>query len=125
MWRILSLVVLLSACSQDGDPGTAPSAENAQDIQSRPNILLVVADDLGYSDIGAFGSEILTPNLDELAAGGMSLTNFYSGPTCSVTRSMLMTGMDSHIAGLGNMAETVADNQMGQPGYEGHLSAAS
>ena len=123
MWRILSLVMLLSACSPDGDPGTAPSAENAQDIQSRPNILLVVADDLGYSDIGAFGSEILTPNLDDLAAGGMLLTNFYSGPTCSVTRSMLMTGMDSHIAGLGNMAETVADNQMGQPGYEGHLSA--
>ena len=123
MWRILSLVVLLSACSQDEDPGKAPGAENAQDIQSRPNILLVVADDLGYSDIGAFGSEILTPNLDELAARGMSLTNFYSGPTCSVTRSMLMTGMDSHIAGLGNMAETVADNQMGRPGYEGHLSA--
>jgi len=114
--------MLLSACSPDGDPGTAPSAENAQDIQSRPNILLVVADDLGYSDIGAFGSEILTPNLDELAARGMSLTNFYSGPTCSVTRSMLMTGMDSHIAGLGNMAETVADNQMGHPGYEGYLS---
>jgi arylsulfatase A-like enzyme len=123
MWRILSLVVLLSACSQDEDPGATPGAENAQDIQSRPNILLVVADDLGYSDIGAFGSEILTPNLDELAARGMLLTNFYSGPTCSVTRSMLMTGMDSHIAGLGNMAETVADNQMGQPGYEGHLSA--
>jgi len=123
MWRILSLVLLLSACSQDEGPGTAPSPENAQDIQSRPNILLVVADDLGYSDIGAFGSEILTPNLDELAARGMSLTNFYSGPTCSVTRSMLMTGMDSHIAGLGNMAETVADNQMGRPGYEGHLSA--
>ena len=123
MWRILSLVVLLSACSPDGGPGTAPSTENNQAIKARPNILLVVADDLGYSDIGAFGSEILTPNLDDLAAGGMLLTNFYSGPTCSVTRSMLMTGMDSHIAGLGNMAETVADNQMGQPGYEGHLSA--
>ena len=120
MWRILFLAVLLSACSQDEDLGTA---QNAQAIQSRPNILLIVADDLGYSDIGAFGSEILTPNLDELAARGMSLTNFYSGPTCSVTRSMLMTGMDSHIAGLGNMAETVADNQMGRPGYEGHLSA--
>ena len=120
MWRILFLAVLLSACSQDEDLGTA---QNAQAIQSRPNILLIVADDLGYSDIGAFGSEILTPNLDELATRGMSLTNFYSGPTCSVTRSMLMTGMDSHIAGLGNMAETVADNQMGQPGYEGHLSA--
>ena len=123
MWRILSLVVLLSACSPDGGPETAPSTENNQAIKARPNIVLVVADDLGYSDIGAFGSEILTPNLDDLAAGGMLLTNFYSGPTCSVTRSMLMTGMDSHIAGLGNMAETVADNQMGQPGYEGHLSA--
>jgi arylsulfatase len=123
MWRILSLVVLLSACSPDGGSGAAPSTENNQAIKARPNILLVVADDLGYSDIGAFGSEILTPNLDDLAAGGMLLTNFYSGPTCSVTRSMLMTGMDSHIAGLGNMAETVADNQMGQPGYEGHLSA--
>ena len=75
MWRILFLAVLLSACSQDEDLGTA---QNAQAIQSRPNILLIVADDLGYSDIGAFGSEILTPNLDELATRGMSLTNFYS-----------------------------------------------
>jgi arylsulfatase len=120
MWRILFLMLLLSACSQDINPDS--SADTAQEISSRPNIVLIVADDLGYSDIGPFGSEIATPRLDKLAAQGTILTNFYSGPTCSVTRSMLMTGMDSHIAGLGNMAETVADNQMGEPGYEGYLS---
>ena len=98
MWRILFLMLLLSACSQDINPDS--SADTAQEISSRPNIVLIVADDLGYSDIGPFGSEIATPRLDKLAAQGTILTNFYSGPTCSVTRSMLMTGMDSHIAGL-------------------------
>ena len=89
----------------------------------RPNILLIVADDMGYSDIGSYGGEIPTPNLDRLADEGMSFTRFYAAPTCSPARAMLMTGVDSHVAGLGNMAETVADNQMGLPGYEGHLRA--
>ncbi len=120
MWRILLAVLLLSGCSQDAEQSSA--SNDSHDTQSRPNILLIVADDLGYSDIGPFGSEISTPTLDKLAAEGMSFTQFYSGPTCSVTRAMIMSGMDSHIAGLGNMAETVADNQMGQPGYEGYLS---
>ena len=84
--------------------------------------MLIVADDLGFSDIGVFGSEISTPNLDKLARKGLQLRNFYTGPTCSVSRSMLMSGRDNHIAGLGNMAETVADNQLGQPGYEGYLN---
>ncbi len=120
MWRILLAVLLLSGCSQDLEHSN--ELTGSQETQSRPNVLLIVADDLGYSDIGPFGSEIATPTLDKLAAEGMLFTQFYSGPTCSVTRSMIMSGMDSHIAGLGNMAETVADNQMGQPGYEGHLS---
>lgn len=121
MWRILLVILLLNGCSQDADQSVA--SNNSHNTQGRPNILLIVADDLGYSDIGSYGSEISTPNLDKLAAEGMSFTQFYSGPTCSVTRSMIMSGMDSHIAGLGNMAETVADNQMNQPGYEGHLSS--
>ncbi|NIO40705.1 MAG: sulfatase-like hydrolase/transferase, partial [Burkholderiales bacterium] len=62
------------------------------------------------------------PNLDNLADQGLILTNFYTGPTCSVSRSMLVSGADNHIAGLGNMAETIADNQLGLPGYEGYLN---
>lgn len=88
----------------------------------QPNILLIVADDLGYSDIGSFGGEIKTPNLDLLAKAGIRMTSFHTAPTCSPTRSMLLSGTDSHQAGLGNMAELLQDNQKGKPGYEGHLN---
>jgi arylsulfatase len=77
---------------------------------------------MGYSDIGAFGGEIRTPNLDALAARGLKATNFYAAPTCSPTRSMLLTGTDNHVAGLGNMAEFLGPDQKGKPGYEGHLN---
>ncbi|SMR77771.1 arylsulfatase [Marinobacterium sediminicola] len=90
----------------------------------KPNILLIVADDLGYSDIGAFGGEIETPNLDELASSGIRLTDFHTAPTCSPTRSMLLSGTDSHQAGLGNMAELLQPEQKGKPGYEGYLNTA-
>jgi arylsulfatase A-like enzyme len=73
----------------------------------KPNILVIVADDLGYSDIEPFGGEISTPNLRKMAKEGSTLTDFYAGPTCSVTRSMLLTGNDNHQAGLGG---TVANN---------------
>ncbi|MBO9724683.1 MAG: arylsulfatase [Novosphingobium sp.] len=89
--------------------------------QPRPNFLVIVADDLGFSDIGAFGSEIATPNLDRLALDGVRLTGFHTAPTCSPTRSMLLSGTDNHLAGLGSMAELTAPNQKGQPGYEGYL----
>jgi arylsulfatase len=90
--------------------------------ETRPNILLIVIDDMGYSDWGTFGSEIRTPNIDSLAAAGVKFTNFYVGPACAPTRSMLMSGNDNHVAGLGNMAEVLTPNQVGQPGYEGHLN---
>ncbi len=88
----------------------------------RPNILLVVVDDMGYSDVGAFGGEIRTPNVDALAQSGLRITSFYVAPTCSPTRSMLMSGTDNHLAGLGSMKENLAENQRGQPGYEGHIN---
>jgi arylsulfatase len=88
----------------------------------RPNFLLIVADDLGYSDLGSYGGEINTPVLDNLAQKGVRYTNFYVSPTCSVTRSMLLSGTDNHVAGLGNMGELNAPNQMGKPGYEGVLN---
>jgi arylsulfatase A-like enzyme len=88
-----------------------------------PNILLLVADDLGYSDLGCFGGEILTPHLDAMANRGLRATNFYVAPSCSPTRSMLLSGTDSHIAGIGNMAEWTGPTQHGKPGYEGFLNS--
>ncbi len=87
----------------------------------RPNFLVIVADDLGFSDIGAFGGEIDTPNLDALAKTGVRFTGFHTAPTCSPTRSMLLSGTDNHRAGLGTMAELIAPNQRGKPGHEGYL----
>jgi len=88
----------------------------------RPNFLLVVTDDMGWTDLGCFGSEIETPNLDALAKRGVRFSNFYVSVSCSPTRSMLLTGTDNHIAGLGNMSELLTPNQRGKPGYEGHLN---
>lgn len=87
----------------------------------RPNILLIVADDMAYSDLGAFGGEINTPNLDRLAQAGTRFTDFHAAPTCSPTRSMLLTGNDNHAVGVGTMEE------MGNPapGYEGVLNRRS
>lgn len=88
----------------------------------KPNVLVIVADDLGFSDTEPFGGEISTPNIKKLAKEGAVLTNFYTGPTCSVTRSMLLTGNDSHQAGFGTMAEYLQPEQKGKPGYEGRLN---
>jgi len=94
----------------------------AAEAANRPNILLIAVDDMGYSDIGPFGSEIKTPSIDSLAQKGVKFTNFYVGPSCSVTRSMMFSGNDNHVAGLGNMNELLTPNQVGQPGYEGYLN---
>lgn len=73
---------------------------NLGDKAKRPNFLVIVADDLGWSDVGAFGGEIQTPNLDSLAKAGIRLTGFHTASMCSPTRSMLLSGTDNHIAGL-------------------------
>jgi len=89
-----------------------------------PNIVLIVADDLGYSDLGCFGSEISTPNIDSLAMHGHIFINFYTAAACSPSRAMLLSGTDNHIAGLGDMAEHVPNvpAEIGKPGYEGFLN---
>ena len=89
----------------------------------RPNILVIVADDMGWSDAGVYGGEIYTPNINRLANQGYQFLNFHVGAMCAPTRSMLMTGMDNHVVGLGNMAELLSDNQRGKPGYEGRLNS--
>lgn len=93
-------------------------------IDKPPNFLVVVADDLGFSDIGPFGSEIQTPTLDKLAKDGVRLTNFHTASACSPTRAMLFSGTDNHIAGLGQMAEHMSNRELfqGKEGYEGYLN---
>lgn len=83
---------------------------------------MIVADDLGFSDVGAFGGEIDTPNLDRLAYAGVRFTDFHAAPACSPTRSMLLTGTDHHVAGIGTMAEVTPPGFRGPPGYEGYLN---
>ena len=100
------------------DPATAPVRVERQ----RPNIVVILGDDLGFSDTGAFGSEIRTPNLDALAADGARFTNFYTHASCSPSRATLLTGTDTHRSGMGNMDEWTAPNQVGLPGYEGYLN---
>ena len=114
--QILVLCVFSLLCFCKNTSSEAPD--------DRPNIVLIMADDLGYSDLGCFGSEIHTPNIDALAAQGQIFTNFYTSATCSPTRSMLLSGTDNHIAGLGNMAEAAQSipEQRGKPGYEGYLN---
>lgn len=121
----VALTVLLSnvlaACAQTA---STPSPSAQPSTPRRPNVLLIVADDLGYSDLGAFGSEIPTPHLDGLAAQGRLLTRHYVAPTCSPTRAMLMSGADNHLTGLGTMGEIVPHLPpvQGKPGYEGYLN---
>jgi arylsulfatase len=104
------------------EPATPASDEARLAPGTRPNILLIVADDLGYTDLGVLGGEIGTPNLDALARSGILFTNFHAAATCSPTRAMLLSGTDHHLAGLGNMAESLTENQRERRGYEGHLS---
>lgn len=83
-----------------------------------PNVIVMLVDDLGYSDLGCFGSEIATPNLDALAERGLRYTNFHVTPMCSPTRASLLTGLNSHLAGIGH----VAHSDSGYPGYAMELT---
>ena len=74
---------------------------------SRPHVVVIVADDLGYSDLGSYGGEISTPNLDRLAREGVRFTQFYATPRCSPTRAALLTGLYPHEAGLDLMVPSV------------------
>lgn len=85
---------------------------------SKPNILLILADDVGYSDIGCYGGEIATPNLDKLAAHGLRFTQFYNTARCCPTRASLLTGLYPHQAGVGHMNHT----DTGYEGYRANLS---
>jgi arylsulfatase A-like enzyme len=121
-------IATLTACGSDAPPGT--SAGTVADSSTpttparRPNILYIMADDLGYSDIHAMGGEIDTPNLDALVQSGRLLTNHHAGTVCAITRAMLISGTDHHLVGEGTMGAP-NDERAGLPGYEGYLNDRS
>ncbi|MDP3382002.1 MAG: arylsulfatase [Phenylobacterium sp.] len=101
----------------------APPAEaQAQTDAKRPNIVLILVDDAGYTDFGAYGSEIATPTIDALAARGARFSNFHATPMCAPSRAMLMTGLDSHTAGVANLPETTPPAHRDLPAYQGRLA---
>jgi arylsulfatase A-like enzyme len=112
---LLGTLAMVVACA-------VPAMAYAEDAPRRPNIVIILGDDMGFADMGSFGSEIKTPNLDSLANEGVRFTNFYTHASCSPTRSMLLSGVDTHVNGLGNMDEWTAPNQRGAVGYEGYLN---
>ena len=95
-------------------PGSVRSDTAADE---RPSIVIIMADDMGFSDIGCYGSEIRTPNLDRLADGGLRFTQFYNAARCCPTRAALLTGLYPHQAGLGTMV-----GPSNHPGYRGRLT---
>jgi arylsulfatase len=107
MRKTLWVVLLVAGCASPH--GTLPV--------KRPNILIVLADDMGFSDLGCYGSEIATPNLDRLAAGGVRFSQFYNAARCCPSRACLLTGLYPHQAGVGHM---VADRHA--PAYRGFLN---
>ncbi|MFT5047163.1 MAG: arylsulfatase A-like enzyme [Porticoccaceae bacterium] len=115
--RLLILILTLVLLDTPAGAQTVPAEDTH--FTHRPNVLIIVADDLGYTDIGAFGGEINTPNIDRLASEGLRLSNFHVLPTCAPTRSVLLTGVDNHTAGIGS--QIITAKQQGKPGYEGFL----
>ena len=120
---LLCLLLVAAGCSTDQSPPQAQDDGKATSPAPRPNILLIVVDDMGYSDIGAFGGEIPTPHLDAMAREGTRFSDFQVLPACSPTRAALLTGQEPHAVGFGSLAEELADNQKGTPAYAGALPA--
>jgi arylsulfatase A-like enzyme len=113
----LLAIVLISLLSWKGKP---KSGNNTPHQPKRPNIIVILADDLGFSDVGCYGSEINTPNIDYLAKNGIRYTQFYNTSRCCPTRASLLTGLYNHQAGIGQMTD--AEDE---PGYLGHITENS
>ena len=114
----LAATFLLATAFTPATPGAIPLLP----APAQPNIVILVADDWGFTDVGAFGGEIATPNIDALAAHGTRFANFHVAGSCAPTRAMLQTGLPNHRTGLGNMPETMPPEHQGKPGYGGELN---
>ena len=109
LFLLFILTLFLNCRERNGEAKT----ENTK----RPNIVVILADDLGFSDLGCYGSEIETPNLDYLAQNGLRFTEFYNTSRCCPSRASMLTGLYNHDAGIGEMT---TDRNL--PGYRGHIT---
>lgn len=110
---IIAFIFIIAACKTTTDN----RAKDNQPSNERPNIVVIMADDLGYSDLGCYGGEINTPALDDLAQNGLRFTQFYNTSRCCPTRASMLTGLYPHQAGIGRMTMDT-----GKPGYRGYLT---
>lgn len=117
LWLLGGCLAALSAPSATATPPNNSSADAPP-----PNIVLLLADDLGFSDLASYGGEINTPNLDTMARQGVRFSNFHVAANCAPTRAMLMTGVNNHRAGVGNIIEMIPDEFLDSPSYQGTLS---
>jgi arylsulfatase/uncharacterized sulfatase len=97
-------------------------SSGAATAASQPNFVVILVDDLGFTDLGSYGSEIATPSIDALAAQGMMFTNYHTAASCAPTRAMLLTGVDSHRNGVPSIVEAIPPEQARAPNYAGALS---
>ena len=110
MLHSFRLVLLAAALS------LVAALATGQPASGRPNVVIILVDDMGWSDIGPYGSEISTPHLDALAAGGVRFTQFYVTPRCSPSRASLLTGLYPHQAGMGHLDNIIREGSSGTTG---------
>ena len=123
---ILKRTVVIATCASlavtplFAAPAAAPAFSSVAKpgAAHHPNIVILLADDWGFTDVGAFGARYATPNIDALAKVGVRFSNFHVSGSCSPTRAMLQTGVMNHRNGLGNMPETIPPEHVGKPGYD-------
>jgi arylsulfatase A-like enzyme len=94
-----------------------------EDSFRRPNIVLILADDLGFTDVSSYGSEIRTPNIDRLAESGVKFSNYHTSASCAPSRAMILTGVNNHLAGVPNIPEALPGEQRGYDNYDGVLNS--
>ena len=119
--RLVGLFVLLvsGACLFGGLPGQAETAiaPQADHENTRPNFVILLIDDAAFMDLGVYGGEAATPNIDALAARGVMFTRYYTSPLCAPSRAMLLTGVDNHLTGVATIPEVLPPEHIGKPGY--------
>ena len=120
-WGLVFVALVAMALPLLSSAQPSSSAQPLSSAQVRPNIVLILADDLGFSDLASYGSEIQTPSITALAEQGVSFTNYHTGANCAPSRAMLLTGVDSHRSGVPNIPEMIPPEQSQHSHYAGTL----